>query len=569
VCAIATAGSYAQTAELVANGNKVTFPFKVTALPTLSVTAGAASTGTGTVSSQAGLTPAINCSINKTAQTGDCSRSFQPNTQITLTAAGTSNSTFAGWGGACSGTTPTCAIALSAAQSVPASFTAPQQVLTVALSGTGTGSVVSDVGGIQCALAGGKTTGTCAAQVAFGTIVTLLATGSDVQVSASGGCVIGEPSATVSQTRNGPDDSQGSRAQLRCVMDQPRTVALSFTAPPQTLSVAAGANSTGTGQVTTQAGLAPAINCLITGATQSNNCAQFYPINTQVTLTAAPTNGAKFTGWGGDCSARGTTTTCPVTMSAARSVTASFAPTLKATFKSSAQNADIVTSTVLIDVTSDGGTAGDLAATVTYAQGQQSGYVRIVGFDRTVTPAVLTLTVDRSALPAGTYNWTVNVTSKTAGVDPASQNIVTTVTQALYYRFKDQTPSAPTGTVRFDVGSLGGTASGLRASVQYDAGQPSGYFTPSFDRTVTPAVLSLQWNNANVPIGSYTSTTTISSTTPGFDALTLRITFNVFAAGTQALVARLDVVGGALNVGAVPSIQALPRAMSPARPNPR
>ena len=195
--------------------------------------------------------------------------------------------------------------------------------------------------------------------------------------------------------------------------------------------------------------------------------------------------------------------------------------------------------------------------------------MQIVGFDRTVTPAVLTLTVDRSALPAGTYNWTVNVTSKTAGVDPASQNIVTTVTQALYYRFKDQTPSAPTGTVRFDVGSLGGTASGLRASVQYDAGQPSGYFTPSFDRTVTPAVLSLQWNNANVPIGSYTSTTTISSTTPGFDALTLRITFNVFAAGTQALVARLDVVGGASNVGAVPSIQALPRAMSPARPNPR
>jgi len=556
VCAIATAGSYAQTAELAANGDKVTFPFKVTALPTLSVTAGSASTGTGTVTSQAGLTPAINCAMNKTAQSGDCSRSYQPNTQITLTAAGTSNSTFAGWGGACSGTSPTCTIALTAAQSVTASFTAPQQLLTVALSGTGTGSVVSSVGGIDCRLTSGNATGTCTAQLAFGTTVVLRASTTDtVQVSANGGCTLGGTQAS---------------PQLTCVMDQPRTVGLTFTAPPKALNVSAGTGSSGTGQVTSQAGLAPAINCLITGTSQSNACTQLYPINTPVTLTATPTNGARFTGWGGDCTARGTTATCPLTMSAAHTVTASFAPTLKTAFKSSTQNADIVTETVLIDVTADGGTAGDLVAAVTYAQGQRTGYVRVVGFDRTVTPAVLTLVVDRSALPAGTYNWTATVTSTTSGVAPATQNIVTTVTQALYYRFKDQTPRAPTGTLRFDIGSFGGTASGLRDSVAYDAGQPSGYWTAvTLDRTATPAVLSLQWSASGIPPGTYNSTVTVSSTTAGYAPLPARITFIVTAAASQIVVAQVQTVSGAAAPSAVPFIRAMPGGVSRPAPNPR
>jgi hypothetical protein len=163
----------------------------------------------------------------------------------------------------------------------------------------------------------------------------------------------------------------------------------------------------------------------------------------------------------------------------------------------------------------------------------------------------------------------VTVRSTTPGVTAAAVNVVTVVRRLLYYRLKDQTPTAPTGTVRFDIGSLGGPASGLQASVQYDAGQPSGYFTPGLDRTATPAVLSLQWNTAGVAVGSYTSTTTVSSTTPGFASIALRITFNVYAAATQAVVAQLNVVGGASTVGAVPSIQVRPRVTNPAAPNPR
>ena len=71
-------------------------------------------------------------------------------------------------------------------------------------------------------------------------------------------------------------------------------------------------STTGGGAVTSNVG---GINC---GAT----CSASYDDNTLVTLTATPTAGNVFSGWGGACS--GTATTCQVTMTQARSVTATF-----------------------------------------------------------------------------------------------------------------------------------------------------------------------------------------------------------------------------------------------------
>jgi hypothetical protein len=59
-------------------------------------------------------------------------------------------------------------------------------------------------------------------------------------------------------------------------------------------------------------------------------CAANEATNTRVTLTATPKAGARFRGWGGACS--GTSKTCRVLMSSARTVSASFAtPTAKRT----------------------------------------------------------------------------------------------------------------------------------------------------------------------------------------------------------------------------------------------
>lgn len=60
-----------------------------------------------------------------------------------------------------------------------------------------------------------------------------------------------------------------------------------------------------------------------TGITCGGDCTENYVDGTLVTLTATPVAGAAFTGWGGDCSG---TDPCQVTMSSAKSVTATFTP---------------------------------------------------------------------------------------------------------------------------------------------------------------------------------------------------------------------------------------------------
>ncbi|MCB1767041.1 MAG: DUF4214 domain-containing protein, partial [Candidatus Competibacteraceae bacterium] len=80
-------------------------------VPTHALTVTTTGTGTGTVSSN----PAgINCG-------SDCSQSYPEGASVTLTANPDSNSTFAGWSGACSGS-GTCVVTMDAAKNVTATF---------------------------------------------------------------------------------------------------------------------------------------------------------------------------------------------------------------------------------------------------------------------------------------------------------------------------------------------------------------------------------------------------------------------------------------------------------------
>jgi len=91
-------------------------------------------TGTGTVtSSPAG----INCD-------SDCSESYNANTAVTLTALPDTNSTFAGWSGACSGT-GTCAVTMDAEKTATATFTLKTYTITTS---AGTGGSISPSGNI-------------------------------------------------------------------------------------------------------------------------------------------------------------------------------------------------------------------------------------------------------------------------------------------------------------------------------------------------------------------------------------------------------------------------------------
>jgi hypothetical protein len=93
--------------------------------PTFTLNVSGDGNGNGTVTSQAPLTPAINCTVTAgTAVSGACTGTYLQGTPVTLTAAAAGGHTFAGWSGNCGGT-GTCALTMSASRAVAAAFSAP------------------------------------------------------------------------------------------------------------------------------------------------------------------------------------------------------------------------------------------------------------------------------------------------------------------------------------------------------------------------------------------------------------------------------------------------------------
>ncbi|HEU4384319.1 MAG TPA: hypothetical protein VFR85_12580 [Anaeromyxobacteraceae bacterium] len=237
-------------------------------------------TGGGTVAGGGG---AISCGAT-------CSAPFDSGTQVALTAAPDANSTFGGWVGCDAATGPTCNVTMTASRTVTATFTLNPVLytLTVAKSGTGTGTVSG--GGISCGT-------TCSASLPYGTAVALVAAAAPGSTFMSwGGC------ASVS-----PDG-------LTCnvTMTADRIVTATFEQGPRLLMVQKLGGGTGT--VT---GAGGAISC-------GTTCSASLPYGTAVTLVAAAAPGSTFMSWTGCASVGPDGLTCNVTMTADRIVTATF-----------------------------------------------------------------------------------------------------------------------------------------------------------------------------------------------------------------------------------------------------
>ena len=243
---------------------------------------------TGTGSGEVTTSPAgINCS----ASSNQCATGFPYLTTVRLTASAAAGSTFAGWSGGCGVSTETCILTMDRNMHVTAMFAAvPSFLLTVAVGGSGSGTVTSSPSGINCGSA-------CSASFASGSQVTLTATPAPGSVFSgwSGAACPGTGTCTVT-------------------MSAAENVTATFTPiPPGTLTVVEA--GTGAGQVTSSP---PGINCSAT----SNQCAAPFAAGTPVTLTASASAGSSFTGWsGGGCSGTGA---CQVTLAADTNVTATF-----------------------------------------------------------------------------------------------------------------------------------------------------------------------------------------------------------------------------------------------------
>jgi hypothetical protein len=178
---------------------------------------------------------------------------------------------------------------MTGARSVTATFTLQRFTLTVGKGGTGSGTVTSSDGGINCGP-------TCAATYDSGTVVTLTA-------SPSGGSTFGSWS--------GCDGGSGTTCTV--TMTGARSVTATFNVQRFTLSVSKVSLVSASGTVTSSDG---GINC---GPT----CVASYDSGTVVTLTATPDGLLSvFAGWSGDCS--NLMGPCTVTMTSNRSVTATF-----------------------------------------------------------------------------------------------------------------------------------------------------------------------------------------------------------------------------------------------------
>jgi len=158
--------------------------------------------------------------------------------------------------------------------------------LSVAKAGAGAGTVTSSPSGISCGA-------TCSASYSSGASVTLSAAAASGSTFAgwSGACS-GTSTCAVSMTAA-------------------RSVTATFNSSAATFVLTLNKAGTGAGTVTSSP----------SGVSCGSTCSASYASGTSVTLTAAATSGSTFAGWGGACSG---TSTCTVSMTAARAVTATF-----------------------------------------------------------------------------------------------------------------------------------------------------------------------------------------------------------------------------------------------------
>ena len=198
--------------------------------------------------------------------------SFDSGTTVTLTANPSSGATFTGWGGAVSGTSRTVTLLMNSNKTVSASFgtaTKPKYTLSTSVNGSGSISVSPQGTSFDS-----------------GTTVTLTANpSSGATFTGWGGAVSG-----TSQT-------------VTLLMNSNKTVSASFstaTKPRYTLTI----NTSGSGTVS----INPQGTSFDSGST--------------VTLTAAPSEGATFTGWSG--AASGTSSTVSILMNSNKEVSAVF-----------------------------------------------------------------------------------------------------------------------------------------------------------------------------------------------------------------------------------------------------
>jgi hypothetical protein len=230
--------------------------------------------GNGSVTGPGG----INCP-------GTCSAEFDHNTSVTLVGHPSAGSKPATWSG-CGNVNASgeCEVTISEAKNVTATFALEKHKLTVSVEGTGSGTVTGP-GGIACP-------GTCSAEFDHGTAVKL----------------VGHPGANTKPATWAGCDNVNASNECEVTMSAAKNVTATFAKEKHLLSVTVS----GSGSVT-----GTGINC-------PGTCSAEFDHGAAVKLVASADPHSKPATWAG-CDNVNASNECEVTMSAAKSVTATFA----------------------------------------------------------------------------------------------------------------------------------------------------------------------------------------------------------------------------------------------------
>jgi len=225
-----------------------------TVVPIFKLTVTKTGNGSGTVTTSDG---GISCGTT-------CSATYLSGAVINVGETSDANSVFTGWSGACTGTSA-CAITMSADMTVTANFVLGVK-LSVALAGSGNGSVTSKDGAINCA----NSSGNCSSLYAPGTSVSLTAAPAAPSVFGgwSGACSGSDPNV------------------CSVTMNSVQSVTATFNPPPPdfTLTPASATFTTQTGAqvsdaltLTEQNGFSGAVTltCAVTGPAPMATCSVF------------------------------------------------------------------------------------------------------------------------------------------------------------------------------------------------------------------------------------------------------------------------------------------------------
>ncbi|HEC85628.1 MAG TPA: hypothetical protein ENI48_10375 [Thioploca sp.] len=219
----------------------------------------------------------------------DCIAAYPQNTEVTLTVTPDFGSNFIGWSRHCSGVDSSTTVILDAAKTCTAIFELqPTYDLNLTYGGSGSGTVTSNVQGINC-----------------GANCTKYPKNAEITLTA-----IPEINSTF---LNWGVDCTGVGNPITLTLDKAKSCTANFNVLPS-YDVTVTKTGDGSGKIERNPG---GDNC-------GKDCQRHYQ-GTNVTLTATAYTGSKFTGWGGDCTGIGSPLT--VSINEARTCTANFTET--------------------------------------------------------------------------------------------------------------------------------------------------------------------------------------------------------------------------------------------------